>query len=63
MNQSVSRRIHGTEVLARPVFKNGVQPSYWTAIVGNRTLGRTFTSPSEVFLYAEQTLLRNRTDQ
>lgn len=56
MNQSVSREIHGTEVRARPVFRKGAQPAYWTAIIGDRTLGRTFDSPSDVFRYAERAL-------
>ncbi len=56
MNQSVMRLIHGTEVRARPVFKQGARPSYWTGIIGNRTVHRTFASPSEVFRYAERAL-------
>ncbi len=54
MNLPVSRTIHGHKVSARPVYKDGVLPAYWTATINNRTLYKTFSSVNEVFKFAER---------
>lgn len=52
MNTTIKKTINGQRVAARPIFKGGALPAYWTAIVNERSLPRMFTSASEIFRFA-----------
>ena len=52
MNTTIKRTINGQRVAARPIFKSGAQPAYWTAIVNERSLPRMFGSAPEIFRFA-----------
>lgn len=54
MNLPVNKRINGTQVTAKPVFKGGALPAYWVATIDNHMLLRTFPSASAVFRFAQQ---------
>lgn len=54
MNVTVNKTIGGHRVAARPVFKGGVVPAYWTAIVDQHTLARVFPSPQAVFSFVQK---------
>ena len=51
---TVNRIIKGQRVSARAVYRGGVQPAYWTAIVNERTLPRQFKAPTDVFRFVER---------
>lgn len=57
---SVIRKINVTTVLARPIGIRQQTPTAWEAVVDNRTLTKTFSSPWEVFHYVAQTLAMER---
>lgn len=52
MNVTIKKTINGQRVSARPVFKGGAQPAYWTATVNEQSLLRPFKSATEVFRFA-----------
>lgn len=54
MNVTVNKTIDGHQVAARPVFKGGVVPAYWTAVVDRHTLARVFSSPQAVFSFVRK---------
>ncbi len=54
MNSPVSKTINGHTVHAKPVFKGGQMPAYWCGIVNERTLAKTFTSPTAVFQFVTE---------
>ncbi|MFP5506866.1 MAG: hypothetical protein ACLGH6_11765 [Gammaproteobacteria bacterium] len=56
MNATVSKTINGQVISARPVFKGGEQPAYWTAIVNERSLPRQFPTATAIFRFASREL-------
>lgn len=52
MNTTIKKTINGQHVAARPIYKGGAEPAYWSAIVNQRSLPRMFTSASEIFRFA-----------
>lgn len=56
----VSKKIKSCTVVARPIFKDGPLPSFWEAVVNNRTVPRKFASVHEVFMFVERTQSQNR---
>lgn len=52
MNTIIKKIINGKQVTARPIYKGGVEPAYWSAIVNERSLPRTFASAPEIFRFA-----------
>ncbi len=55
MNTTISKTINGRRVSARPVFKGGALPAYWTATVDGRSLPKLFDTPREAFRCAART--------
>ena len=53
MNTTIRKMINGQRVSARPVFKGGLQPAYWSATVNEHSLPQVFPSPSDAFRFAE----------
>lgn len=48
---NVIKKIQGSTVVAKPVFKGGHVPVYWMATINERTLSRTFESANEAFRF------------
>jgi hypothetical protein len=53
MNAKVEKKINGRNVSASPVFKGDVLPAYWACSINDRMVGKTFSSVSEAFRFAE----------
>ncbi len=51
MNMTVEKHVNGSLIKARPVFKGGIAPAYWAAIVNGRMMLRTFASPQSLFRF------------
>jgi hypothetical protein len=49
----VVKQINGNTVVARPAYKGRAAPAFWIGLINNRTIGRTFSSPGEVFHFAQ----------
>lgn len=56
MNATVTKTINGHHISARPVFKGGAEPAYWTAIVNERSLPRQFPTATAIFRFAARDL-------
>ena len=52
MNTTIRKPIKGQHVSARPVFKGGLQPAYWSATVNEHSLPQVFPSPAAAFRFA-----------
>ena len=52
---NVIKKIQGSTVVARPVFKGGHVPEYWMATINERTLSRTFETANEAFRFVAYT--------
>lgn len=48
---NVIKKIKGSTVVAKPVFKGGHVPAYWMATINERTLSRTFETANEAFQF------------
>ncbi|WJW75827.1 hypothetical protein QVG61_01695 [Thiohalobacter sp. IOR34] len=59
MNAMVHRIIAGQSVYARPVYKGGSLPAYWTAIINGHTLPKTFDSVDALFRFASSQAYRH----
>jgi len=51
MNAKVEKQINGLAVSAKPVYKGGVLPAYWSCAINERIIGKTFSSASEAFSF------------
>lgn len=58
MSAKVTRNINGQSVSASPVYKGGTLPAYWDCVINERILPKTFSSPVDVFRFA-QNIKRN----
>jgi hypothetical protein len=53
MTAKVEKKINGVSVTASPIFKGGGLPAYWACVINEQTIGKTFSSATEVFRFAE----------
>ena len=53
MNAKVEKKINGVTVSAKPVFKGGYLPAYWSCSIDERIISRTFNSASDVFRFVK----------
>ncbi|MHB1241209.1 MAG: hypothetical protein ACYC18_12010 [Gammaproteobacteria bacterium] len=51
---SLSKKINGHTVVARPVFKGDALPAYWVGAINDRPMTRTFPSARDVFRFVER---------
>lgn len=54
MNTKVERIINGVSVSAKPVYKGGALPAYWSCSVDERVLPKVFSSASEAFRFVQK---------
>ena len=57
---NVIKKIKGSTVVARPVFKGGHVPVYWMATINERTLSRTFETAKEAFQFVAYSQVETR---
>ncbi len=60
MTAKVEKKINGLTVQASPIFKGGVQPAYWTCVINEEMVAKTFHSASEVFRFARTISVTNQ---
>ena len=53
MNAKVEKKINGLSVSAKPIFKGGVLPAYWTCSINDHVIAKTFSSAIDVFRFAK----------
>jgi hypothetical protein len=53
MNAKVEKKINGLSVSARPIFKGGVLPAYWTCSINDHMIPKIFISAKEVFRFVK----------